>query len=154
MATPFLLQDAIVCELQELFTDFELNGLDGKKAKLNIYPQFLPAKSSEDDLEHFPYIIVRVLDGGILSKEDSATCNIGLYVGIYDEDTNHQGYKDVLNVLSRIERHFLARRFIDGGYVLSLPFDWSVYDEDIYPYYFGGVQMRWSLPAIQQEVIL
>ncbi|EJW19147.1 hypothetical protein M5X00_17500 [Paenibacillus alvei] len=154
MATPYLLQDAIVRELQELFKDFELKGLDGDQAKLNIYPQFLPAKSSEDDLEHFPYIIVRILDGGTLSEEDAATCTIGLYIGIFDEDTNHQGYKDVLNILSRMEQHFLAKRIIDDRYVISLPFDWSVYDEDIYPYYFGGAQTKWSLPAIKQEVVL
>lgn len=152
MSTPLLLQDAIEKELKDLFTDFELNGIEGEVAKLNIYPQFLPAKSGEDDLEHFPYLIVRLFDGGTLSEDDPATCKVGLFVGIYDEDTNYQGYKDVLNILSKIEQHFFKKRVIDSRYVIQYPYDWSLHDEHTYPYYFGGAQTTWMLPGIRQEV--
>lgn len=150
MSTPFLLQDALVCELKEAFKDYTLNGLEGEPVHINVYPQSLPAKSEEDDLEHFPYILVRVLDGGTLSYDSGSTCKVGLFIGVYDEDTNYQGYKDVMNIIQKIQYHFMTQSIIGGKYVFQYPFDWAISSEDVYPYFFGGIETNWLYPTIVQ----
>lgn len=149
--TPYLLQDALVAEIKALFADTQFQNARNEPAELNVYPQFLPAKQSEDDEEHFPYAIVRVLRGGTQDEQEAAMCRILIIFGIYDDDPNYQGYKDVLNMLCRLETHLFRKQIIDSRYRIEFPFDWSVYDEDVYPFYFGGAETIWTLPAVRQE---
>lgn len=153
MSTPYLLQDALVAELEAFFAGFETLNAGGEPAPMNIYPQTLPAKMEEDDSEHFPYIIVRVVDGGSQSEGEPDTCRAILLVGVYDEQHDRQGNKIVLNVLQRIRTHLLSKRIVNKQFRIDYPCEWSVYDdEDLHPYYFGAVETNWTLPAIQQEV--
>jgi hypothetical protein len=149
--TPYLLQDALVAEIKALFADTEFKNTKNEPTELNVYPQFLPAKQSEDDNEHFPYAIVRVLNGGTADEQEAATCKILIFFGLYDDDQNYQGYKGVLNMLRRLETHLFRKRIIDSRYRIEHPFDWSIYDEDVYPFYFGGAETTWTLPAVRQE---
>lgn len=153
MSTPYLLQDALVNEIEALLAGFETLNAAGEPATMNVYPQSLPAKVEEDDSEHFPYIIVRVVDGGVASEDEPDTCRIVLVVGVYDEQSDRQGNKIVLNVLQRIRTHLLSKRIINKQFRIDYPCEWSVYDdEDLHPYYFGAVETNWTLPAIRQEV--
>lgn len=154
MPTPFLLQDALIKELKDLFSDYKFKNSAGEPVKLKIYPQSLPGKTRKDDPKHFPYIIVRVLDGETTSETDAATCKIALIVGVRDEDPQYQGYKDVLNILSDLEQHLFSKRVIDDRYVIQHPYDWTLHSEDTYPVYYGGAQTTWMLPGIRQEVML
>ncbi|MEF3312616.1 hypothetical protein PV433_27370 [Paenibacillus sp. GYB004] len=151
--TPYLLQDALVAEIKALFADTVFKNSLNELGELNVYPQFLPAKQSEDDAEHFPYAIVRVLSGGTEDEQEASTCKVLIFFGLYDDDPNYQGYKDILNMLRRLETHLYRKRIIDNRYRIEYPFDWSVYDEDAYPYYFGGAETTWTLPAVRQEEV-
>lgn len=150
--TPSLLQDALVAEIKAIFADKELKNAQNEPANLNVYPQFLPAKQSEDDADHFPYAIVRVLNGGTPDEENPSSCKVLIFFGLYDDDQNYQGYKDVMNMLRGLETHLFRKQVIDSRYRIEYPFDWSVYDEDTYPFYFGGAETTWTLPAVRQEV--
>mgnify|MGYP001430203303 CR=1 FL=1 len=154
MSTPYLLQDALIDEIKALFVGFETENARGEPAPLNVYPQRLPDKQEEDDSEHFPYIIVRVMDGGTAGEDEAATCKIGLIVGVYDESSDQQGHRTVLNILRRIETHFFTKRFVDRKYQIVYPYDWTLYEDDTAPFYFGGAETNWLLPAVRQEVDL
>jgi hypothetical protein len=152
MSTPSLLQDALVDEIKELFDGYELQNVKGARVPLNVYPQFLPAKQSEDDEQHFPYVIVRIADGNTPSEEDPALCKVTLIIGVYDTDDKYQGYRDVLNILRRLETHFFQKRIIDNRFAIQHPFNWAVHDEDTYPFYFGAAETNWTLPSVLYEV--
>lgn len=154
MSTPYLLQDALVNEIKVLFVGFETSNARGEPATLNVYPQRLPDKQVEDDSEHFPYIIVRVMEGETAGEDEAATCKIGLIIGVYDESPDQQGHRTVLNILRRIETHLFAKRFIDRKYKIIYPYDWALHEEDVAPFYFGGAETTWQLPAVRQEVDL
>ncbi|CAM3851317.1 MULTISPECIES: hypothetical protein [Paenibacillus] len=152
MSTPYLLQDALVEEIKALFAGFETENAAGLPAPLNVYPQSLPEKTDEDDSAHFPYIVVRIKDGGIESEEEAASCRIILVAGIYDPNPNYQGNKTILNILQKIETHLLSKRIIAGKFRIEYPYNWQIYDdEDLHPYYFGGAETNWTLPAVKQE---
>lgn len=152
MSTPFLLQEALVDEIKALFAGFETENAAGEMAALNVYPQSLPEKTDEDDTAHFPYIVVRIVDGGTVSEEEAASCRVILVAGIYDPEPNYQGNKTILNILSRIETHLFSKRIIAGKFAVQYPYNWQIYDdEDLHPYYFGGAETNWTLPAVQKE---
>lgn len=154
MATPYLLQKALVEEIKVLFAGFETENAGGKLVPLNVYPQSLPEKTDEEDSAHFPYIVVRIIDGGIGSEEEAAACRMVFIAGIYDSNPDYQGNQTILNILQRIQTHLLAKRIFDGKFSIQYPYNWQIYDdEDLHPYYFGGAETNWTLPAVQQEVV-
>ncbi|WP_438770047.1 hypothetical protein [Brevibacillus sp. JB24b] len=152
MSTPFLLQDALVNEIKALFSIMSFKNVKGEETELNVFAQYLPAKQTDEDGEYFPYAVVRILDGGTPSQTEAATCNVLIYFGLYDESEDFQGHKDLMNVLQKLETYFFEKRIIDGSYMIGYPYDWSLPDEPTFPYYFGGAQTVWTLPAIRQGV--
>ncbi len=153
MSTPFFLQEALVDEIKALFAGFETENAAGELAPLNVYPQSLPEKEDEDDSAHFPYIVVRILDGGIDNEDEGASCRIVFVAGIYDSNPNYQGNKTILNILQKMQTHFFKKRIIAEKFKIEYPFKWQIYDEeDLHPYYFGGAETNWTLPGVQEEV--
>ncbi|MDR7318913.1 hypothetical protein [Brevibacillus nitrificans] len=153
MSTPYLLQEALINEIRALFADSRFKNSKGEEVELNVYPQFLPAKRSDEDNDHFPYAIVRVQEGNIPTVTDAETCNVLIFFGLWDDTLDFQGYKDVLNVITHLKIHLFKKRIIDQRYRIEYPFDWAIDEDDSnHPYYFGGAQTTWTLPVVQQEV--
>lgn len=152
MSTPFILQEALVDEIKALFAGTTFNNADGEDVPLNVYPQRLPAKKTENDDEHFPYCIVRVNGGGTVSEDESPSCKALIFFGLIDEDPNYQGYKDIMNALRKLETHLFSKRIIGRQFSIEYPYDWAVYEEDTFPYYFGGAETNWTLPAVLMEM--
>lgn len=155
MATPFLLQEALVKEIRALFACARFKNTKGEEVELNVFSQFLPAKRAGQDTDHFPYAIVRVQEGNIPSVTDAEACNVMVFFGLWDDSLDYQGYKDVLNAITRLKIHLFSKRIIDRRYRIEYPFDWAIdQDDSNHPYYFGGAQTTWVLPQVQQEVEL
>lgn len=153
MGTPYLLQEALVKEIRALFADARFKNTKGKEVELNVYSQFLPAKRAGQDADPFPYAIVRVQDGNLSALSEPETCNVFIFFGVWDDSLDFQGYKDVLNAITRLKIHLFAKQIIDKRYQITYPFDWAIdEDEKNHPYYFGGAQTTWKLPQVQQEV--
>lgn len=153
MSTPYFLQEALVNEIEALFAGFKTENASGKLAPLNVYPQSLPEKQDEDDSAYFPYVVVRIMDGGLDNEDGAANCRIVFVTGIYDSNPNYQGNKTILNILQKIQTHLFSKRIVAGKFKIEYPYNWQIYDEeDLHPYYFGGAETNWTLPAVQQEV--
>ncbi len=151
--TPTRLQDSLVADLKKQLDCFLLKNVKGNIVNLNIYPQNLPAKKSQKDSDHFPYLLVRVMDGETQEGqgEEDNTCKIAFVVGIYDDTDNYQGYKDVMNIIEKIKQRLRIKRFYNNQFELTLPLKWLIHDEDTYPYYFGGIETNWKIPIINMD---
>lgn len=148
---PTLLQDDLVEETKLMFDGFMLKNAKKETVPMNVYPQFLPSKSSKEDINHFPYIIVRTSDGEEKNEGDVPDTKIMFIVGVFDEDDKYQGYKDVMNALEKMYQHLFRKRVISNKYECIFPVKWVVNEEDVYPYYFGGLETNWTLPKIMQD---
>ncbi|AKL95013.1 hypothetical protein CACET_c15640 [Clostridium aceticum] len=145
------LQDCLIKELQDILGGMLFKNSRDERVPINIYSQYLPAKEDEDDEQHYPYIIARVLDGDDSEENQPASCKIMLIIGLYDEDDRYQGYKDVMNVIEKIRQFLLKKRMVAGQFILEYPLQWAVNEEDVYPFYFGGIETNWTLPGIRME---
>ncbi|MEC2131638.1 hypothetical protein P9G84_22190, partial [Brevibacillus centrosporus] len=144
---------ALVKEIRALFAGAGFKNSKGEEVELNVYSQFLPAKRTGQDTDHFPYAIVRIQEGNIPSLTEAEACNVLIFFGLWDDSLDYQGYKDVLNAITRLKIHLFAKRIIDRRFKIEYPFDWAIdEDEKNHPFYFGGMQTTWSLPPVQQEV--
>lgn len=151
--TPTILQDSLVKDFKEQFKGFLLKNAEGKQVPLNIYAQNLPAKKKSKDSLHFPYLLIRVINGE--TQEESGlnndTCEIDFITGIYSDEDNFQGYKDVMNVLEKIKYRLFTKKFYVSRFELIMPYKWTIHDEDTYPYFFGGAETHWKMPILNMD---
>jgi hypothetical protein len=145
---PSLLQDFLVKELKSLFVGFKLKNIKNEDTDLNIYPQYLPAKKTQKDVDHFPFVTVKIVEGEDPSETDANTCRIMLMVGIYDINEDYQGYKDVLSILQKMYAHLMSNKVFDGRYEVEYPIKFTLTDEDYQPYFFGALDTTWTIGKI------
>lgn len=142
---PIILQRQLKPEVENLFKDFRLKNVKEQLVPISVYEQFLPARGNDSSV--FPYIIIRIGEGDD-QEETHPTCKIHFIAGVYDKDPNHQGYKDVANILQRLYQHLFRKRIFFNKYECQFPVRWALNEEDVYPYYFGGLETTWSTPKM------
>lgn len=145
------LQDALVVDLQKLFKDRRYKSTSGGNVAVSVFAQNLPKRESEEDDDPFPYIIVR-LDSGEIENQ-TAPCRIAalLLVGIFDDNHKNQGHKAVLEIMEAIQRHYEEKPRLAEQFVFTDPFHWALQDEESYPYFFGGIEINFNIPAPRRE---
>lgn len=149
--TPSILQDSLVSDLKEELKGFLLKNAKGETVNFNVYPQNLPSKKEQNDTDHFPYIVIRVMEGEDQDEISDNTCKIDFIIGIYDDNDNYQGYKDVMNAISKIKQRLLSKLNYNNQFSIIYPFKWLIHDEDTFPYYFGGIETNWTMPKVTME---
>lgn len=168
--TAINLQDDLVEELRRLFEPFlykappdiseleEPESGDGntgqaiRRVPLRIYPQDLPVQLSEEEQDPVPYIIVRINGGADPGGESSFhTVKLVLVIGIWDDDRNNQGHKDVLNIIQKIYERFSKNPCLNSRSVYTGQFDWALQEDSCFPYYFGACSMSFYISAIRRE---
>ena len=147
-----LIED-IKTDLGTLFKESKFKSSSGKHKSFDIYKGSLPIPDSEESPEPMPYIIVQLVNGEI--GLSSNTVAVRLIIAIYDDDNNSQGYSDVLNVIEKIRQHYTKYPILNRKYFAKIDdknsFEWSLPDEDTYPYYFGGVQLNFEIAHCERE---
>ena len=176
--TPFFLQEEIISELKNnIFKDFVLCSIDkdGNRAEgkqLNVYSQRLPLRKTiveeytQEELENglindqridddFPYIIVALNEGSIENESSAQEVSVLLYIGVYDNAENVNGHKDIINIIEKIYERFAKNPVLAKRYVFKYPMTWALQDEkedvDTYPYFFGGIEMKFETYAMVKE---
>lgn len=145
--TAFALQEDFAHELKQLFSEFRIKTKEELKP-IHIYVQDIPfVQDNKTKNELFPYIIVRLEEGSISS--DKNTCQMVLILGVYNEDIDRQGYKDLLNIMQKIMYHYATEKIIAQRYRIGEDMEWLIQDGDtIFPYYIGAISFEVELPII------
>ena len=151
------------------------NEKDGNRAEgkqLNVYSQRLPLRKTiveeytQEELENglindqridddFPYIIVALNEGSIENESSAQEVSVLLYIGVYDNAENVNGHKDIINIIEKIYERFAKNPVLAKRYVFKYPMTWALQDEkedvDTYPYFFGGIEMKFETYAMVKE---
>lgn len=139
-------------------------GEEKKYTEINYFDFDLPAARSTPpkpgepivNTDRFPYIITRATDGKVQQRDENLT-NITFILGIYDNDLNHQGYKDTMLIMMRIRQDLFANPILENGAIFDRSFDWSFIDDQPYPYYRMAITTAWYVKSPQwtqhQEMI-
>lgn len=130
--------------------DGQFNG-EYKLVNPSVHIGWLPPGTSLNETEHnIPSIIV-MSDGGE-DGGNEANLNIRLIIGVYDPgltkteddiDVNCKGYKDLLNLITRIRSELSKNLIIEDLIEIEKPIKWRMYDEQMYPYWHA--QMEFSI---------
>lgn len=121
--------------------------------KMTVFPQNIPVPLSVDEDENpVPYIIVRLNTGTDANTFDSEyIMKVVVIMGIWDDDRNAQGHRELLNIINLVYRRFATNPCLDGKYIYKGEFKWDIQEDGYYPYYFGAFEMNFAIPAIRRE---
>lgn len=150
------LEEYLAAEFKTLFDGRTYMNSLGHRVPLNIFVHSLPVKQGDDDTQTDadvpePYIVSEVT-GGRQQTEDSAhVVTAAVVICVCDDNTARNGHKDALAIIGKVLERFCKNPTLAGRYVLQRPIEWTLSDEDTYPYYYGGLLMNWEVPAIEKE---
>ena len=143
----------------QLSDDGEPTGIVFKKADGTTvtgatgYRQQLPriVQDDEDTDQFFPYFIVRIETGHTPSDNEPWDVTVDILLGIFDDDTQNDGHIVIADMIQKITDYFVAYPLLDHKYRALQDMDFALQDEDTYPYFFGGIEMKFWVQKAQRE---
>ncbi len=161
------LQEAVMEDLESLFSERYYKTPNHTMAAPKAYPQFLLPRDAQTQDDPFPYIEVRILKGGIDSPTDPHKVTVVLLIGIYDDGPKDYrepppaeeewadrkyGHIAVMEIIERIQEHYEKEPALDGGkFYFDGPFHWELQEEESFPYYVGACDFSFTLAAPRKE---
>lgn len=157
-----LLEQCLIKEIEGLSNNLSLKGVKGEERNLKGYPEGLPRMSlpqewsqkEMDDLGDndpddalIPYFIVKTTE--ISFQDEEASAKLYLFFCIYDYSVKAEGYQTLWNLMNRITTRFRTNTVL-GAFYCDKSMRAVIQDDDTYPYYFGGIEMTWNLPELEE----
>lgn len=156
---PIQLQDDLINRVKKLFADaqyinpkYQSGGDEPQYIPINIYSQHLPEKKSSD-VTLYPFVLIQLVEGEQSSADEALNTKIHFTIGIYDNDKNYQGYRDLCSVIQKIYEDLIRNPIENMRFELQFPISWFISDDNPFPYYFGGFETIWGVPkALREDV--
>lgn len=150
--TPLDLQDELVEELKRLLSGYLYKTPAGERVPMHVYAQNIPVNETDDDEDHVPYIIVRLISGKDDGTMDSFnTVKLVVIIATWDDALDSQGHRDVMNIIQKVYQRFQTNPNLNGKAAYSGAFNWAMQEDDYYPYYFGACSLDFHIAAIRRE---
>ncbi len=145
------LQRELVEEVEKILQDIQTKNTAGETvAGVKGYEQRLPVVTSdeEDESQFFPYFIVKLSDGKTQDDNNPWIVTTDILLGCYDDSKKADGHRHIMNMVQRICDRFAAEPLMNNKFRAEQDMEWALQDEDTYPFYFGGVEIRFNIPKI------
>jgi hypothetical protein len=149
--TPIIMLDRLVERIEAIVSNIELpSNLEGVKTAPRVVAGYLPEKkpTQKQDPPDIPYVIVRFLEAN--ETNQNATATVKVIVGTYSKDTQ-DGWRDTLNVLTRIKQELLARPVFGGSFLVDRPIKTELPEEHPYPEWWGSLTLNVIVPLMEEE---
>jgi hypothetical protein len=110
------------------------------------------ASDDEDESQFFPYFIVKMSDGKSENDDEPWTVTTDILFGCHDNSRLANGHRHIMNMIERVADRFAAEPLLCNKYRAEQDMEWALQDEDTYPFFFGGVRIRFSVPKIGRRI--
>ena len=149
------LLEALKITIKEATKDLMLEvkvkkGEESKRKSPSVYIGQLPSETTQ----YVPYILIKALTGQdtqTTGQEEESECKTRIIAVTYSEEAD-KGYIDVVNIIDRLRLKFLKERTVGDQFIVKMPLDYIVYEDDLGPYTIGEMIVNWDMPTIKREV--
>ncbi len=152
--TALHLQEALMEDVKEILKDIITEGESGGRVSgVNVFAQQLPVirVNEKDASKTLPYAVVKLLDAR--TEENCPwTVTAGIYLGVRDTGRENQGHRHVMVMVQRIVDRFISEPLLDEKYWAQQDIEWALDTEDLYPNFYGGVCIKFSVPKIGRRM--
>ena len=145
------LQEELAQEVSKILKDIvTVNAAGESISGVHVYKQNLPIilSDEEDDSKFLPYAIVRLSEGKTEDDDTPWVDTVDILFGVHDSNESNQGHQHIMVMCQRVIDRFAAEPLLASRYRAEQDMEWAIQDEDTYPYYFGGVRMKFNVPKI------
>lgn len=145
------LQEELAQEVSKILKDIvTVNAAGESVSGVHVYKQNLPIilSDEEDDSKFLPYAIVRLSEGKTEDDDTPWIDTVDIHFGVHDSRESNQGHQHIMVMCQRVIDRFAAEPLLAKKYRAGQDMEWALLDEDTYPYYFGGVRMKFNVPKI------
>ncbi len=151
--TPLDLMDELKTFLEQVVKDYVLDCKISSDKIPQVVLGWLPVRTEtrkNDDAGNpdFPYVVVQLETWE--DKEDSSKATVSFQIGTYSKDM--EGWRDTVNIMTRIRTALLYKRVIGRHFRLELPINSDLFDDQPYSYWIGAMTTNWIIPQ-PQEII-
>lgn len=138
-----MMMDELVRELEKATSSIQLQTKNKQYKAPQVVAGYLPPKNPRDQqVEDFPYVIVRYL------SDSEVTAQVKVLCGIHSED-DQQGWRELVNLLDAIKTHLLSKRFFGKCFEIERPLKREIPEEQGAPEWVGWLSLTVSIPNIQ-----
>lgn len=144
-------QEELTRDVKRILKDIVTINAAGERVNgVNVYQQQLPVITSdeEDDSIFLPYALIRLYGGKTEDDDAPWIVTADIHFGVYDADQSNQGHQHIMVMCQRVIDRYAAEPLLAKKYRAEPDIEWAVQDDDTYPYYFGGVRIKFSVPKI------
>ncbi|GIO09667.1 hypothetical protein J31TS6_56950 [Brevibacillus reuszeri] len=149
--TPIDMINILAHRIEKIVKDYQLETkMKGLSKAPDVYTGYLgkrftalPSAGPE-----VPWIIVRYL--GDEDEADGCSGNVRIIVCTFSED-DENGWRDPLNVLTRLKQQLLAHPNIGGPFRIERPFETELPEEQPFPEWIAGMTFKVTLPQVFEE---
>lgn len=148
-------QRELVEETEKILRDIQTKNTEGETVTgVKGYEQSLPVVTDdeEDESQFFPYFIVKVSEGKTQDDDNPWIVTADILLGCHDDSKKANGHRHILNMIQRICDRFAAEPLMNKKFRAEQDMEWALQDEDTYPFYFGGVRIRFNIPKIGRRI--
>lgn len=145
------LQEELAQEISKILKDIvTVNAAGESVSGVHVYKQNLPIilSDEEDDSKFLPYAIVRLSEGKTEDDNTPWVDTVDIHFGVHDPRESNQGHQHIMVMCQRVIDRFAAEPLLAKKYRAEQDIEWALLDEDTYPYYLGGVRMKFNVPKI------
>ena len=148
------LQNALIGKVGELLSEMTFERSDGTTVTgVTGYRQQLPklTQDDEDPDQFFPHYIVQIDSGRTQTDADPWDVTVDILLGCYSDDNANSGHLIILDMARAIMEYFQAYPLLDHKYRALQDMEFALQREDTYPYFFGGVEMKFWVQRARRE---
>lgn len=121
------------------------------KRKQEIKIGALMDEEDSEDEDPYPFCVVKAESGGIC--RGGQQISIILIIAVFNDDTQNRGHQELINIFTKIAERFIKNPVLKEKYRLDLQegINWILDDEDRFPYFVGGMVMKWETFFMEKE---
>ncbi|EJW16906.1 hypothetical protein M5X00_17700 [Paenibacillus alvei] len=131
--------------------------LDGEYKPVNVFEWYVPLPDQKRRESDYPFIEVRPYHGK--RNKDERYVSIELTCGVFgraEEEPNgtkntSPGAYALINLMEYVETELLRQPVIGGRFRIRPEYEWTIPEEQPYPYFLGTAITQWDLPNIIDE---
>lgn len=155
--TPLDLQTELIAEMQALFADQLFHQPREKITEPDVmvpmtwYQQMLPMQDGYKWDKYVPYGVVQLKKAEHQQEDEPMDVTAILIFCTFNDSKDNTESMAILNAIEKVRQDLFTKRILAGKYSVRLPFRWQMEDEEVWPYFVGGVETHWALPIIAPE---
>ncbi len=160
--TIFQLQRDLAEEIEQILASMRFKNPQREIVPMRTYCQDIPKRrqeirkgaimpEEEEADDPYPFCIVKAESGGIFCGGQAVS--IMLIIAVFNDDERNQGQQELLNIIHRIAERFIRNPVLKDKHMLDQEdgIKWILDDEDRYPYFVGGMTMKWETFFAEKE---